>query len=99
MQQQVYQIWNDDRNKDISIRIYLRKIKAYLKDVINDLQKYDIWKIQLEIAIKFISSKDINEKLVIHSKSDNIKVMIYDKADEVIQKLSESIRARNTNKR
>ena len=70
-----------------------------MKDVINDLQKYDIWKIQLEIAIKFISSKDINEKLVIHSKSDNIKVMVYDKADEVIQKLSESIRARNTNKR
>ena len=91
MQQQLYQIWNDDRNKDISIRIYLQEIKAYLEDVINHLQKYDIWKIQLAIAIKSISSRDINEKLVMHSKSDNIKVMAYDKADEVIQELFEPI--------
>ena len=89
MQQQLYQIWNDERNKDISIRIYLQEIKAYLKDVINDLQKYDIWKIQLAVAIKSISSRD--EKLVMHSKSDNIKVMAYDKADEFIQEIFEPI--------
>ena len=32
-----------------------------------------------------MSSKNIDEELVMHSKSDNIKIVIYDKADEVIR--------------
>ena len=46
-------------------------------------------KTQLTVAINFISSKDINEECVIHSKSDNIEAMAYDKADEVIKELFE----------
>ena len=30
-----------------------------------------MWKIQLTIANNFISSKDVDEKRVMHSKSDN----------------------------
>ena len=42
----------------------------------NDLKKSDTWKIQLTIAIYFISSKDNDEKRIINSKSNNIETMI-----------------------
>ena len=45
-------------------------------------------KIQLTIAINFISSKDNNEKRVMHSKSENIEIIVYGKVDEVIKELS-----------
>ena len=57
----------------------------------NDLKKSDTWKIQLTIAIYFISSKDNDEKRVINSKSNNIETMINDKADEVIKELFQSV--------
>ena len=54
-----------------------------MKEIFNNLKKSDTSKIQLKIAINFISSKDTDEEQVKHSKSDNIK--IYHKADEVTQ--------------
>ena len=66
-------------------------IKRKLEDIINDLQKPETWKIQLIIAINFISSKDIDEERLMHSKSDNIEVMAYDKSDEFIEKLFEPL--------
>ena len=69
---------NVDINKNLSIKEDLDKIKPYLKDIINDLQKSDTLKIQLTIAIKLISSKDIDEERVMHSTSDNMEVMTYD---------------------
>ena len=47
-------------------------------------KKSDTQKIQLTIAINFISSKDIGKERVMHSKSDNIEIMINEKVDEVI---------------
>ena len=38
----------------------------------NDLKKSNTLKIQLTIAINFMSSKDNDEDRVMHSKSDNI---------------------------
>ena len=40
---------NGDRNKTLSTEEYLNKTRRYLKDIINDLKKYDTWKIQLTI--------------------------------------------------
>ena len=57
----------------------------------NNLKKSDTWKIQLTVAINFISSKDNDEEHVIHSKSGNIEILINDKSDEVIEKLFESL--------
>ena len=48
-----------------------------------------MWKIQLTIAINFISSKDNDEERVMYLKNDNKKIKINDKADEVIEKLFE----------
>ena len=61
---------------------YLDEIKRYLKDIINNLEISDTWKIQLTIVMNFISSKG-TEECVMNSKSDNIKIMIYDEADKI----------------
>ena len=53
----------------------------------NNFKKSYRWKIQLTIAINFISSKNNDEEPVMHSKSDNIEIMIKDKVNEVIEKL------------
>ena len=58
---------NDDRNKTLSIEEYLNEVKSYLKDTMNNLKKYDTWKIQLTIENNFISSIDNDEECVMHS--------------------------------
>ena len=78
--------------KTISKRIL--KIKPYLRDMIINLQKSDKWKIQLTIAMNFISSKDVNEEHVMHLKSDNIEFTLYDNANGVFNKLFESLLSR-----
>ena len=54
-----------------------------------------MWKIQLKIAINFISSKDVEEERVMHSKSNNIEFMLYENANEVFDKIFESLLSRN----
>ena len=44
-----------------------------------------MWKIQLTMAINFISSKDNGENRVMHLKSNNIEIMVNDEADEAIK--------------
>ena len=69
-------------------------MKSYLKDIIIDLQKSGLWKIQLTIAIKFIiSSKDTNEERIIHLKSDNMEIL-YVNANEAIEEIFESLLSR-----
>ena len=62
--------------------------------MIIDLQISDTMKIQLTIAINFISSKDIEEERVIYLRSKNIKFMSYNDANEVVGELFESLRSR-----
>ena len=69
-----------NRNKILSLKEYLHKIKPYLRDIIINPQKSDAWKIQLAISINFISSKDDNEEHVMHSKSNNVEFMSFDNA-------------------
>ena len=74
----------------LSFEEYLNKIRSYLKDIINNIKKSGTWKIQLTMAINFISSIDNDEERVMHSKSDNIEIMVNDEADEVIKELFDS---------
>ena len=85
---------NGNRNKNLSSEEYLNKLKSYLKDIIIDLQISGTWKIQLTIAINFISSEDINQEQTTHSKSDNIEVVTYGDANEIIEKLFDSLLSR-----
>ena len=48
------------------------------------------WKIQLTMAINFISSKDSNETRTMHTKSNNVKIMIGSETDGIIEDLLES---------
>ena len=75
----------------LSTEEYLTKIRPCLKDIINNFKKSNTWKIQLAIAINFISSKDNDQERVMQSKSDNREFMIYDNADEVIEELFEPL--------
>ena len=48
------------------------------------------WKIQLIMAINFISSKDSDETRIMHTKSNNVETMIGSETDEIIKNLFES---------
>ena len=78
---------NGDRNKNLSLEEYLDKIRPYLRDIIIDLHESDTWKIQLTIAINFISSKDAGEERVMQSKSDSIEFISYNDTHEVLDKI------------
>ena len=64
---------NNDKNRNLSLDKYLNKSEPYLRNIIIDLQNSDTWKIQLTIAVNFISSKDAEEECVMHLKRNNIK--------------------------
>ena len=68
---------------------YLSEIKPQLRDIILNLQKSDTLKIQLTNAI--ISSKDIDEERVMHSKSNNTEFISYDNVNEVVDERFESL--------
>ena len=57
---------NGDKNTKLSLDEYLNKIKSYLRNIIINLQISDSWKIQLAIAINFISSKNTEEECVMY---------------------------------
>ena len=59
-------------------------IRKYLSDMINDHKVQVEWKIQLKLAINFISSEDPNETRTTHTKSDNIETMIGNEIDEIV---------------
>ena len=48
------------------------------------------WKIQLTMAINFISSKDSDETPTMHTKSNNVEIMMGSETDEIIEDLFES---------
>ena len=47
-------------------------------------------KVQLTIAVHFVSSKDTDDKREMHSNSDKIEIMIFNKRDEVVKYVFES---------
>ena len=69
----------------MSVEEYLNSVRPSLKDIINNLKKYDTWKNQLKIANNFSSSIDNDEEHVVHLKSGNIEIMINDEAGEAIK--------------
>ena len=49
------------------------------------------WKIQLTMAINFISSIDSDETHTMHTKCNNVEIMMGSETDEIIEDLFESI--------
>ena len=49
------------------------------------------WKIQLTMAINFISSKDSDENQTLHTKGNNVEIMMGSETHEIIENLFESL--------
>ena len=79
------------KDKSISIKKYLGKIREHLRRMINDKKKIGEWKIQLTIKTNFISSKDFMDVRDMFSKSDNVEIMMGYDTNEIIEKLFESL--------
>ena len=65
---------------------YLDKIESYLNNLIDDRKAQGEWKIQLTMAINFISTNDSDETSAMHTKSDNVEIMIGIEKDEIMEK-------------
>ena len=78
-----------DKNKQLSVNQYLYKIMPYLSDLIND-HKTNEWKIQINMHVKFISSKDTGEVCIIYIWSDNEKIRLGNETDGIIKGLINS---------
>ena len=73
---------------------YLEIIRPYLRDTINNHKTLGKWKIQLIMQINFISSLDICEFRIMHTKSDNMEIMSNPETDNIISKLFKSFFSR-----
>ena len=60
-------------------------------EVINYETQFREWKIQVTMAINFISSKDSKETRTMHTKSDNIEIMMVSETDEIINECFDSL--------
>ena len=85
---------NGDKNTKLSLDEYLNKIEFYLWNIIINLQISDSWKIQLTIAINFISSKDTEEESVMYWNIGNIKLTSYSEVNEVVNELFKTLRSK-----
>ena len=78
--------WSIHDRITLSLKEYLKRIRPYLKDIVNGLKKSFAWEIRLTITINLIFSKNDNdEERVMDSESDNMEIEINDDADEVIE--------------
>ena len=79
-----------DKDKILSINEYLNIIRPYLNNRINDHKTKDEQKIDITMAISFMSFKDFNGTRTIRTKSDNKEIMIGNETDEIIEELFKS---------
>ena len=73
--------------EEIKEKIY--KSKKYLNMI--KLETPSKLKIQLTIAINFISSKDSDEAHTMHTESNNVEIIVGSETDEIIGELFDSI--------
>ena len=84
---------NGDKNRNLSLDEYLKKVEPYLRNIITDLQNSDTQAIQLTITINSISAKDAKQERVMHSRSDNIKIKSCNVVNAVTKELFASLRS------
>ena len=83
-----------DRDKKLSVKEYLNKIKLSLRNIIFYFENSGTWKIELTTAINFISSKDVDEEHVMHSKSNDKEFIISDNTNHIVDDFFESLLSR-----
>ena len=82
------------KTKKLSVKQYLYKIMPYLSDMINDHKtiknESNEWKIQTNMHVNFISSKETGETRAIYLWSDNEEIRSGNETDDIIKELFKS---------
>ena len=79
---------NGDIEKRLSVYQYLNKIKLYLYDLINDHRIVRrVWKIQINMHINFVSSRDTGETRIYYVWSDNVSIMQGGNTNAIIREI------------
>ena len=73
-----------DRGKNLSVKQYLYIIMPYLRDLRNDHNSKE-WKIQINMHVNFISSKDTGETRTIFVWSDNKEIRSGNETCDIIK--------------
>ena len=72
--------------KILSVKQYLNKITPYLYDLINDHRIVRrVWKIQTNMHVNFISSRDTGETRIYYVWSDNVSIMHDEDTNAIIR--------------
>ena len=80
-----------DKEKELSVKQYLNMIMPYLYDLINDHRiARRVWKIQINMHVNFISSRDTGETRIYYVWSDNVSIMQGIDTNDIIKELFES---------
>ena len=75
------------QKKKLSAYQYLNKIRPHLYDLINDHKiARRVWKIQINMHVNFISSRDTGETRIYYVRSDNVSIMQGENANAIIRK-------------
>ena len=87
-----YLLCETNGNEDglLYIHEYLDKIRPYLRDLIDFYNTKGEWKVQLSMAITFVSCINPNQVQLMHLKSDNVETMHGVDTDDTIQELFSS---------
>ena len=79
---------NGDKEKILSVKQYLNKITPYLYNLINDHRIVRrVWKIQINIHVNFISSRDTGETRIYYVWSDNVSIMQGEDTNAIIREI------------
>ena len=80
-----------DKEKRLSLKQYLNKIRSHLYDLINDHRiARRVWKIQISMRVNFISSKDTGETRTVYVWSDNVSIMWGSDINDIIKEIFRS---------
>ena len=82
------------KTKKLSIEQYLKMIKLYLIDLINENKAIETssneWKIQINMHINFVSSNETGEVRTVFVWSDNEEIRLGNETDDIIKRLLNS---------
>ena len=82
---------NSYKEKILSVKQYLNKITPYLYNLINDhMIARRVWKIQINMHVHFISSRDTGETRIYYVWSDNVHIMRGENANAIIREIFRS---------
>ena len=76
------------QKKKLSVKQYLNNIAPYLYDLINYYKKAKrVWKIQINMHVNIISSRDTGEIRTYYVWSDNVSIMQGENTNYIIRKI------------